>query len=51
MDDHLLNLAKTLYEHRHDAVGVPFRDCSGPDFQPVEQDCHSNVDHWCRLSK
>lgn len=45
--DFLRELARQLYERRHQAVLVPFRDCSGPDFQPTQQDCHSNVDEWC----
>jgi len=49
MDDYLRDLAKTLYERRHEAVRVSFRDCSGPDFQPIEQDCHANVDRWGRV--
>jgi hypothetical protein len=49
MDNYLRGLAKTLFELRHEAVTVPFRDCSNPNFQPVEQNCHDNVDHWCRL--
>jgi hypothetical protein len=47
--DYLEELALRLYERRHQAVLVPFRDCSGPDFLPDEQDCHANVDRWCRL--
>lgn len=46
--DFLAELAQQLYERRHQAVLVPFRDCSGPDFSPVEQACHSNVDRWVR---
>ena len=45
--DYLTELAQQLYERRHQAELVPFRDCSGPDFSPLEQACHSNVDHWC----
>lgn len=45
--DFLTEVARQLYERRHQAVLVPFRDCAGPDFQPVEQACHSNVDEWC----
>lgn len=45
--DYLKELAQQLYERRHLAIPVPFRDCSGPDFAPVEQACHSNVDEWC----
>lgn len=47
--DFLAELAQQLYERRHRAVVVPFRDCSGLDFQPTEQDCHANVGHWCRI--
>jgi hypothetical protein len=34
--DFLGELAQQLYERRHQAIPVPFRDCSGPDFSPVE---------------
>src|SRR4051794_31432525 len=47
--DFLTELAQQLYERRHEALRVPFRDCCGPDFKPVKQDCHRNVDVWCRL--
>jgi hypothetical protein len=46
--DFLTELARQLYERSQEAVLIPFRDCSGPDFLPVEQACHSNVDEWCR---
>lgn len=46
--DFLAELARQLYERRQEAVLVPFRDCSGPDFSPVEQACHSNVGEWCK---
>jgi hypothetical protein len=46
--DFLAELAQQLHERRKEAVLVPFRDCSGPDFSPIEQACHSNVDKWCR---
>jgi hypothetical protein len=46
--DFLQELAQGLYERRDQAVLVPFRDCSGPGFTPVAQDCHRNVDLWCR---
>jgi hypothetical protein len=46
--EYLQELARTLFERRHEAVRVPFRDCSGPDVQPVIQDCHRNVGVWCR---
>lgn len=46
--DFLAELAQQLYERRHQAVLVPFRDFSSPGFSPVEQACHSNVDKWCR---
>lgn len=49
MDDYVQELTEALYEHRHDAIRVSFRDWSGPDFLPAEQDCPSNVDRWCRL--
>ena len=45
--DYLKELAQQLYERRHEALVVPLRDCSGPDFVPVEQACHANVDDWC----
>jgi hypothetical protein len=48
--DFLGDLARELFERRHDAAPVPFRDCSGPDFEPTRQDCHGNVDRWVRLN-
>jgi hypothetical protein len=50
MDDYLEGLAQYLYEHRKKAIVVPFRDCSSGAFQPVEQDCHRNVELWCRAT-
>jgi hypothetical protein len=47
--DFLEELAKGLYQRRDQAVAVPFRDCSSTDFRPVMQDCHGNVDLWCRV--
>jgi hypothetical protein len=46
--DFLVELAQQLYERRHQAIPVPFRDCSSPGFYPGAQDCHRNVDLWCR---
>lgn len=46
--DYLEELALRLYDRRHEAVLVPFRDCAGPDFTAVEQACHSNVDDWVK---
>jgi hypothetical protein len=45
--DFLEDLARQLYQRRHEAVVVPFRDCCGEAFRPAEQDCHRNVDVWC----
>ena len=46
--DYLGELAQRLYERRLQAVLVPFRDYAGPGFRPAAQDCHRNVDLWCR---
>jgi hypothetical protein len=46
--DFLVELAQQLYERRHQAIPVPFRDCAGPDFAPIPQACHANVDEWCK---
>jgi hypothetical protein len=46
--DFLADLARRLYDRRQEAVVVPFRNCSSEAFQPAEQDCHRNVDLWCK---
>src|SRR3979490_1529128 len=46
--DFLEDLARRLYQRRRGATAVPFRACSSAAFQPAEQDCHRNVDLWCR---
>lgn len=46
--DFLQELAQRLFERRHQAVLVPFRNCSSPGFRPEAQDCHGTVDRWCR---
>jgi hypothetical protein len=46
--DFVTDLARRLYDRRQQAVVVPFRNCSSEAFQPVEQDCHRNVDLWCK---
>ena len=46
--DFLQELAHRLYQRRDEAVVVPIRDCRSADFEPTEQDCHGNVDRWCR---
>jgi hypothetical protein len=34
---------------RQDAVVIPFEDRAETGFQPDAQDCHANVDAWCRF--
>ena len=46
--DFIPELAHRLYERRDQAIVVPCGDCSSADFQPVEQDCHGNVEVWCK---
>jgi hypothetical protein len=46
--DFVTDLARRLYDRRQGAVVVPFRNCSSEAFQPAEQDCHRNVDLWCK---
>jgi hypothetical protein len=39
-------LAARLYSRRGEAVVVPFNKRSVGDWQPIEGDCHRNVDWW-----
>lgn len=47
--DFLRELARELFGRRHEAISVPFRDCTAADFEPTRQDCHGNVARWGRL--
>ncbi len=47
--DYLKDLAQSLYERRGEAVVVPYEDRSDNQFQPAQNDCHRNVEAWCRL--
>jgi hypothetical protein len=44
--DYLKDLARSLYERRHDAAVVPYEDRSDDQFQPTRNECHRNVDVW-----
>jgi hypothetical protein len=46
--DFVTDLARRLYDRRQEAVVVRFKNCSDEAFQPAEQDCHRNVDLWCK---
>jgi hypothetical protein len=45
----LKDLARRLYERRHEAIVIPYEDRSSDPFQPARNDCHRNVDLWCQL--
>ena len=43
LNDH----ARALYEHRGEAVIVPFVDVTEDGWQPVLKECHENCEAWC----
>jgi hypothetical protein len=47
---YLKNLARRLYERRHQAAMVPHEHCSDDRFHPEAGACHANVDQWCRIN-
>ena len=48
-DPYLEGLARALFMRRQEAVVVRFED-RGTGLQLEAQDCHSNVDAWCRFN-
>ena len=49
MTPFLKDHAAALYQRRHLAAFVPFVASATPQFQPADNDCHRNVDIWCKL--
>ena len=45
--DALNEHARTLYEHRNEAVVVPLVDVGNADWRPAMKDCHGNCEVWC----
>jgi hypothetical protein len=42
----LERFAQRLYDRRHEAVVVPFRQCSLSEWEPTEGQRHHNADYW-----